>query len=185
MQFLTWFIGRNREVKDGNTLSPPNDLKVLAEEMKSHAENVFVAGRKPTAEDMRSYNDSTGTKSLQAAAETKHQDSSSRVFEKAGMTFVSGSNWLHLPSRFENRIFITVGEPEKLGSLVWVVVRPIRKSAPLIDLSFDAQEFEDWNHWFIPDRKTAYACRSNGQLYECWVPDSLSDKFPQCFDSAP
>jgi hypothetical protein len=147
----------------GRFLSPSarNDQKLLAEEMKSHADNMLVAGRKPTAED-----------------------SSTRVFERAGMTFVGGSSWLLLPSRFENRIFITVGEPDKLGSLIWVVVRPIRKTTPLISLSFESIEY-GWNYLFIPDRKTAYACRVEGRCYECWVPDSLKDAFPGCFDTVP
>ena len=231
------------------THSAPNDLKVLAEEMKSRAENMFVAGRKPTAEDMTSYDNriaiqcerqplkwhvsissieedsapterdvdlirsafypsakkeqvaikrgdrnegvihlycshSTENKPLQTEAEANRPVSGSKVFEKAGMKFVSGSCWLLLPSRFENRIFITIGEPEKLGSLVWVVVRPIHQSAPLINLSFDSIE-DAGNYLFIPDRKTAYACRNVGQMYECAVPDSLSDEFPRCFDTAP
>ncbi len=229
--------------------SAPKDLKVLAEEMKSHADNMFVAGRKPTAKDMRNYDDrialqcerqplkwhvsiscmqadsvpserdvdlirsafyhtakkeqvaikrdvrnegvihlycshSTENKPLQAEAEAKHPGSSSSVFEKAGMKFVSGSSWLLLPSRFENRIFITVGEPGKLGSLVWVVVRPIHESAPIINISFESIE-SGWNYLFIPDGKTAFACRVEGRCYECWVPDSLRDAFPQCFDTAP
>jgi hypothetical protein len=249
MKFLDWFVGRNREVTKGNTPSAFSDLKILAEEMKIRAEHMFVMGRKPTAEDMRSYNDriaiqcerqplkwhvsvssiqedsapmerdidlirsafypfarkeqvalkrgdrnegvihlycshSTETKPLQTEAEANRPDTGSKVFEKAGMKFVSGSCWLLLPSRFENRIFITITEPEKLGSLVWVVVRPIHQSAPLINLSFDSIE-DAGNYLFIPDRKTAYACRSAGQLYECCVPDALSDEFPRCFDTAP
>ncbi len=128
---------------------------------------------------------STETTLLQTEAEAKRPDGSSRVFEKPGMQFVSGSCWLLLPSRFENRIFIKIGEPERPGSLVWVVVRPLRESAPLISISFGSQGFEDWTYWFIPDRKTAYACRSEGRGYECWVPDSLRDEFPRCFDTAP
>ena len=232
-----------------NTPSVPNDLKILAQEMKTCADNIFAAGRRPTVEDMRSYNDriaiqcerqplkwhvsissiqedsapserdvdltrsafypsakkeqvaiksgernegvihlycpySTETESLQIKPEAKRPNSSSKVFEKAGMKFVSGSCWLHLPSRFENRIYIKIGKPEKLGSLVWVAVLPIRESAPLINLSFDSIE-DAWNYLFIPDRKTAYACRSEGLFYECCVPDSLSDEFPRCFDTAP
>jgi hypothetical protein len=249
MNISNWFIRRDREVKYGDTPSAPGDLKSLAEEMKTRAENMFVAGRKPTADDMRSYNDriaiqcerqplkwhvsisyiqddsapsehdvdlirsafypsakkeqvaikrgerdegvihlfcshSAETTPLQTKAGAKRPDSGSQVFEKAGMKFVSGSCWLHLPSRFENRIFVKIGEPEKLGSLVWVVVRPIHESAPLINLSFDSIE-DAWYYLFIPDRKTAYACRGEGQFYECWVPDSLSDEFPRCFDVAP